>query len=424
LTAATARRTIPPRTPSRPSLLSALVSAETQWRRWAIIVGCVAVVIALGGAGWYFWGVELTLTSIPSGAQVFLDGRQVGTTDAVTGRFVLPRFHRRSHTLLLKRDGYADWTQTLEVPATTFSATLTATLAPAASATAPGSATGAAPNSTGWTYLQRGQTGHGVRFEPSGAVVLANSDGNTITLFNAPQDVGQITVSPASPSGRYVFIVTPYPGSKCFLWDRQVRLTRELLTSHDEMDPWVSWSPGEAFALLAQGHEGSCSFFTLNLANYTLSELTRAGWAPPASQIGGGLSGWGNEIGVRKPDLESVRWLNAREFQLRLTLHCNPYDETATCDPQKVTGEHRLVCTADGPGCVEEQAVAAPKPQAAPDRAQVEQLVTAADRHFQQGEFQRALEACDAALRLDPKHARARELQTKIKETMKILGIK
>jgi hypothetical protein len=82
-------------------------------------MGVVAVVIAvlalaLAGAGWYFWGVETVIVTVPADAKVLLDDGQLSAESP--GRFVVSHLARRRHTLTVRRTGYAEVIQTLDFP--------------------------------------------------------------------------------------------------------------------------------------------------------------------------------------------------------------------------------------------------------------------------------------------------------------------
>jgi Tfp pilus assembly protein PilF len=54
--------------------------------------------------------------------------------------------------------------------------------------------------------------------------------------------------------------------------------------------------------------------------------------------------------------------------------------------------------------------------------AEAEQWVSRAEAQFQQADYRSAVQSCDAALRIEPGNAKAKQLKAKIEETMRILG--
>ncbi len=55
------------------------------------------------------WG-QVTLTSVPDGAEIYVDGKFMGNTPATL------KLAGGSHAIVLKFTGLADYTRTLEVP--------------------------------------------------------------------------------------------------------------------------------------------------------------------------------------------------------------------------------------------------------------------------------------------------------------------
>jgi hypothetical protein len=92
-----------------------------------ISVGVViAVLIAV--AGWYFRGVNLTLTTDPGGADVVLDAKFMGRTSDLGGSIVLPHLTHGSHTLNITRFGFNNWSQPISLGWFEFSHALTVPL--------------------------------------------------------------------------------------------------------------------------------------------------------------------------------------------------------------------------------------------------------------------------------------------------------
>lgn len=57
---------------------------------------------------------SLTITSVPPGCKVLVDGKESGSTDE-SGKLTLKTISRGSHTLTLQRAGFQDWTQSVSL---------------------------------------------------------------------------------------------------------------------------------------------------------------------------------------------------------------------------------------------------------------------------------------------------------------------
>ena len=76
------------------------------------IVAALVVLVLAAGAGWWFWGVDLVVVTVPPDAKVWVDQQPVAPQSF--GRYALSHLARRSHTVTVKRDGYTDSTQTVD----------------------------------------------------------------------------------------------------------------------------------------------------------------------------------------------------------------------------------------------------------------------------------------------------------------------
>ena len=57
---------------------------------------------------------SMTITSVPTGCKVLLDGKEAGSTDS-EGQLTLKEIARGSHTVTVQRTGYQDWTQNVSL---------------------------------------------------------------------------------------------------------------------------------------------------------------------------------------------------------------------------------------------------------------------------------------------------------------------
>ena len=126
---------VPATTPEAkaPAVAGSLASAPAQTppvkRSKALPTAAGALlVLALAGAGWYFWGVEVIVVSVPQDAQVFIDGQQFPAQSY--GRFDIPHLSRRPHTLKINHAGYIDSVQSLNFPLTDLTEWITVRLTP------------------------------------------------------------------------------------------------------------------------------------------------------------------------------------------------------------------------------------------------------------------------------------------------------
>jgi hypothetical protein len=95
----------------------------------AFLIATVAVfALALAAVGWYFWGVEAIIVTVPPDAQVLIDGQPLSAQSY--GRFVAPHLTRRLHTLKVQRDAYSNSKQELDFRATEFTDWITVRLTP------------------------------------------------------------------------------------------------------------------------------------------------------------------------------------------------------------------------------------------------------------------------------------------------------
>jgi hypothetical protein len=76
-----------------------------------LISVAVGIVISLGLWGWFLHGVELDLTTDPTGAEVVLDGKPVGKTADKLGSLLLPHLTHGQHTVTVTHPGFDNWSQ-------------------------------------------------------------------------------------------------------------------------------------------------------------------------------------------------------------------------------------------------------------------------------------------------------------------------
>ena len=94
-----------------------------------VVVGlAVLAAITMLGA-WYLWGVKVTVDSNPGASKVFIDGREVGVTNA-SGVVTVPHIRPGDHDLVVMHDGFDNWKQSFHIAFTDFGKTLTVTLNP------------------------------------------------------------------------------------------------------------------------------------------------------------------------------------------------------------------------------------------------------------------------------------------------------
>lgn len=79
---------------------------------------------------WFLWGVNLTITSSPSGARVFIDNEEAGQTSLTDGQIHVAHLGRGQHTVRVERQGFAVWSQTFDLGAFDFSKTIEVKLDP------------------------------------------------------------------------------------------------------------------------------------------------------------------------------------------------------------------------------------------------------------------------------------------------------
>jgi len=78
---------------------------------------------------WYLWGVKVTVDSNPGTSKVFIDGREVGVTNA-SGVVTVPHIRTGTHDLVVLHEGFDNWKQSFDIAFTDFSKTLAVTLNP------------------------------------------------------------------------------------------------------------------------------------------------------------------------------------------------------------------------------------------------------------------------------------------------------
>ena len=102
-------------------------------RRKRIIAGVVAAVVLFVTistvAAWYLWGVKVTIESNPGTSRVFIDGHEVGITNA-SGILTVPHIRVGTHDLVLVHEGFDNSKQSFDVAFTDFSKSVTVNLNP------------------------------------------------------------------------------------------------------------------------------------------------------------------------------------------------------------------------------------------------------------------------------------------------------
>jgi predicted amidophosphoribosyltransferase len=100
-------------------------------RRKRIVIGSIAAVALFAAVGmlaaWYLWGVRVTIDSNPGTSKVFIDGTEVGVTNA-SGVLTVPHIRAGTHDLVVMHDGFNNSKQSFDVAFTDFSKTLAVTL--------------------------------------------------------------------------------------------------------------------------------------------------------------------------------------------------------------------------------------------------------------------------------------------------------
>lgn len=98
-----------------------------------IVVGLVAGVVLLAAVGviaaWYLWGVKVTIDSNPVASKVFIDGREVGITNA-SGVVTVPHIRAGTHDLVVMHEGFDNSKQSFDIAFTDFSKSLRVKLDP------------------------------------------------------------------------------------------------------------------------------------------------------------------------------------------------------------------------------------------------------------------------------------------------------
>lgn len=95
-----------------------------------IAAGILLVLALVAVGGLYFIGSTVTVQTNPADAVLLLDGREVGRTDAA-GNFSIKRVRAGNHSLVVKKQGFADWNQTFSVSFAAFQTGLSVRLVPA-----------------------------------------------------------------------------------------------------------------------------------------------------------------------------------------------------------------------------------------------------------------------------------------------------
>lgn len=97
---------------------------EARSYKWVIVTGIIVLVMGAAAAGYHFWGVKLTINvsaEVAGTAEIILDGEPLGRTEkAVTINHVL----RGKHEIVIKRDGFKPYTETVELGLMDFSKTI------------------------------------------------------------------------------------------------------------------------------------------------------------------------------------------------------------------------------------------------------------------------------------------------------------
>ena len=95
----------------------------------AVVLGLFLVLAVLGVGGRYLLGSTVTVQTNPGEVTVLVDGREVGRTDGA-GSLSVKRIRPGDHTLVVRKEGFADWTQTFNVSFAEFQKGLNVKLEP------------------------------------------------------------------------------------------------------------------------------------------------------------------------------------------------------------------------------------------------------------------------------------------------------
>ena len=94
-----------------------------------VVAGLALFAVVTMVLGWYLWGVKVTVDSDPGASKVFIDGREVGITNA-SGVVTVPHIRAGDHDLVVMHEGFDNWKQPFHIAFTDFSKTLTVKLNP------------------------------------------------------------------------------------------------------------------------------------------------------------------------------------------------------------------------------------------------------------------------------------------------------
>lgn len=89
----------------------------------AVLILLMLFATGAAAAGWYALGIKVVVRTDPSEAKIFIDGQEVGATNAY-GTLTTSRLRVGEHTLIVTREGYDEWRQTFNIAFTDFSKNL------------------------------------------------------------------------------------------------------------------------------------------------------------------------------------------------------------------------------------------------------------------------------------------------------------
>ena len=93
------------------------------------VVALALFAVITSVVGWYLWGVKLTIESNPGTSRVFIDGHEVGVTNA-SGMITVPHIRAGDHDLVVMHEGFDHSKQSFNVAFTDFRKSLTVQLNP------------------------------------------------------------------------------------------------------------------------------------------------------------------------------------------------------------------------------------------------------------------------------------------------------
>lgn len=95
----------------------------------AVVAGLMLFAAVSMVLGWYLWGVKVTVDSNPGVSKVFIDGHEVGVTNA-SGVVTVPHIRTGTHDLVVLHEGFDNWKQSFDIAFTDFSKIITVKLDP------------------------------------------------------------------------------------------------------------------------------------------------------------------------------------------------------------------------------------------------------------------------------------------------------